>query len=115
MEPKVRAALEASIKHWEENLAAEEPYLVELGPAACALCQLFRKRIWRDTISCEDDNLGRCPVYKKTGEKGCEGSPYDGAVEAFGSWEFLETPFRRKMWQEAAQAELDFLKSLRED
>ena len=97
-------ALEASILHWQENVAAETPNQVNYGPWSCALCGIFWLR-----ANCEG-----CPVCKKTGERNCEKSPYYAAVEALNKWKLTPTPKNAAAWRKAAQAELDFLISLRE-
>lgn len=68
-------AFEASILHWQENVAAERPEDVRMGPDNCALCSLFF----------EDDCEG-CPVMRRTGYRGCSGTPYDLADGAFYMW-----------------------------
>jgi len=105
-------ALEKSIKHWEENLQAaldNEPDSVHVGAAACALCNKFAGQEKR-----YDDKCVGCPIYTKTGEKHCAGTPYrwvvyhqDRALERIdGSEDDLV---------KACKEELDFLKSLREE
>jgi hypothetical protein len=96
-----RAALEASIKHWEENVAAETAYDVKIGPNECALCRMY----W------EQHNCGECPVAAATGEPECDLTPFVDAWRAWGCWR--ESDDMRDAWRQAAQAELDFLKSLR--
>lgn len=105
MDDETRAALEASIRHWEENLAAETPDGVSIGPDNCALCDMFLY----DDVSC-----GKCPVAQRTGFGGCNYSPYENAEDALEDWdEYPNDEEYRATWRKAAQAELDFLKSLR--
>lgn len=96
-------ALEASILHWQENVKAERPEDVMTGPTNCALCSLFFEDV------CEG-----CPVMRHTGYRGCKNTPYDLADEAFYMW--IETYFNadRDVFRKYAQAEVDFLISLRE-
>ena len=96
-------ALEASILHWQENVAAETPSDVKLGPESCALCCTF-----------PDSDCHGCLVSKFTGREDCGGSPYIKAVDAFRNWQKNLTPASAAAWRAAAQAELDFLILLRE-
>lgn len=101
MSAKTLAALKASIRHWEENVAAETPDDVSVSASDCALCVLFF-----DFYNCAG-----CPVSAATGKHGCRDSPYETRVsEAFANWNYGMTP--RDEWRAAAQAELDFLRSL---
>lgn len=94
-------ALEESIKHWEENLAAERPEDVKLGSKNCALCAKY--------FGCL---CFGCPVKKATRRSNCFGSPYHDAVGARYDWKNGRST--KEQWQEAARAELEFLKGLRE-
>lgn len=100
------AALKASIAHWEKNLAAESPDDVRLGPRYCALCEAFPQ-------SCAG-----CPVAARTGVKGCRETPYGRACAAFNEWDSAVTngspnhAEKATAWRAAAQAEIDFLRSL---
>ena len=88
--------------HWQENVAAERPEDVRMGPDNCALCSLFF----------EDDCEG-CPVMRRTGRFGCRDSPYDLADEAFDMWIETRHDDARDEFRKHAQAEVDFLISLR--
>lgn len=111
MHPEVRAALEASIKHWEENVAAKTKAEASIFGDSCPLCQLFT-HAWQDEeyeISCcGHPDHGRCPVFARTSEDECGGSPWIHALKAWNNWKDSPTP----QWRAAAQAELDFLRSL---
>lgn len=104
MSERAATALEKSIKHWEENAAAGEDqfYSIHITSESCSLCDEFA----------DSDDCDGCPVSEKTGYGNCEFSPWPKAYWAHraylcerGSW---------KKWREAAKAELEFLKSLRE-
>lgn len=104
MDEKTREALEGSIKHWEENLAAENAFQASVTMDACSLCELFYM---------QNGNCEGCPVAG-SGFALCDGSPYDEAFEAFVSWR--DKPYDSEClirWQDAAKDELDFLVSLR--
>ena len=102
MEEKTLVALKKSIEHWEKN-AAPGDHPVSTKAKDCALCGLF---FW------EEDCAG-CPVYQRTGREGCHGSPYWSVVDAKLELCADESKGRlRKKLREAAQKELDFLKSL---
>ena len=98
MDERTLTALEGSIKKWEAIVAGTG---VDAGPKNCPLCQAFHE----DFLS--PDNKGNgcrgCPVYEKTGEYGCGGSPYDA----------YEDTDDEEEKQYAAEQELEFLKSLR--
>ena len=98
MDAKTLTPLEESIAHWERIRDGKEP---ELGVANCALCKSF--------IS---GGCVGCPVREFSGKPGCEGTPY--VVWAHLTevpnklYRIAETPEEIA----AAQAELDFLRSL---
>ena len=100
-----REALELSSKHWEENLAAATLEDASISASDCALCETFNM---------DRDSAGfcvGCPVFAKTREQFCGGTPYIDAICALDNWEEHDDP---SSWRIVAQAELDFLKSLRE-
>ena len=102
MPARTLAALKASIMHWTENVQAETPDQTRLGQDHCALCQAFPR------VDC----MG-CPVMKKTGQPGCDGSPYIDVMDAHAWWEDApDSPEARAEWVTAATAERDFLVSL---
>lgn len=101
MTPNTLRALRASIKHWEENAAAETPEEVGATARECALCAKF---IYG---GCTD-----CPVFYETGNELCEGTPYIAAFDALEAWEATPTPEAEAAFRIAARAEVDFLKSL---
>ena len=108
MNIKTAAALEDSIRHWEENLAAKMPLMAPVGPKDCALCNLF--------FFYSDCN--GCPVMEKTGRKYCEGTPYRKAASTRMRWRnSCEDATRdewREKWRRACRDEIAFLKSLRQ-
>ena len=96
-------ALESSILHWQENVAAERPGDVNLGPDDCALCKEYHA-----------SGCGGCPVAVKVNNILCRQTPYKMADLAFDDWEECPTPETAAAWRKAAQAMTDFLISLRE-
>lgn len=92
--------LEKSIKHWEKNVAAEYPEEASVAWRDCALCLEY---YYGDCVG--------CPIQAKTGESNCEGTPYNAADEALGSWIEYGDEFKPD-FRAAAQQMLDFLKSL---
>lgn len=95
MNAKTLKALRGSIAKWQ---AIVDGTGVDEGNKNCPLCQRFvyfwfgyKKPIAKMCVG--------CPVYEKTGKKGCRNTPYDDY--AYGSDSIKN-----------AQAELDFLKSL---
>lgn len=100
MDRRTLTALNASIKHWEENVAAEKPEDATFSPNDCALCRIFFEEIF----------CGNCPVAVRTGQGCCGGTPYYDAVDAHEDWQ--DCVGSRAAYREAARRELAFLKSL---
>lgn len=100
MTPEALKALKESIKHWEENVAAEKPNDASIRWLDCALCRNF---------FVNGDCFG-CPINDITG-RSCGGTPYFDAEAALFLWRKGDGDVA--LWRTAAQAELDFLKSLR--
>lgn len=100
MDEPTRTALEESIEHWEENLAhAEAGEVMKVSTASmdCALCQRFMGS------ACQG-----CPVSERTARLCCRNTPYHLVDKAV-----LENDLPGLI--SACQAELNFLKSLREE
>lgn len=57
--------LEEEIQRCQKIILGEE---VDMGKANCPLCKEF------------EHHCKGCPVYRKTGQAGCVGTPYDGWV-----------------------------------
>ena len=95
MNPKVREALESSIRHWERNVTGRTH---SLAAGDCALCRLFFYK----------KNCVGCPVRARTGKSHCEGSPYDAVQKTCFKFGSHSIQFREK-----ALEELRFLESLR--
>lgn len=99
-------AILASIAHWErmrDNLSyGERP-----DGKNCPLCQ---RAFENNQVNCE-----KCPVMRKTGLRGCYGTPWSDAHLAYID-AFAASPAKRKaaleVWKKAAQAEIEFLRSL---
>lgn len=106
MDKRTLKALKGSIKHWQENVDAETPDDATTDGFACDLCDEFHDK-YDDLPECAG-----CPVYKKTGQTGCTGTPYFPAHHALRDWRFKGTSSHKQAWRKAAQAELDFLISL---
>ena len=90
-------ALEESIRHWK-RLAAD-PYCERHGCGSCALCMLLMARHLH--IACE-----HCPVTKRTGLRGCIGTPQPSYGTAMANRD-------REGAYQAASREVKFLESLR--
>lgn len=80
MDSKTLNALNDSIAHWERLATGKRTVGESHQGNSCALCSLFF----------EDDNLLEtgnycegCPVYEKTGQRGCGGSPWMEANNTF--------------------------------
>jgi hypothetical protein len=96
-------ALEGSIAKWEAIVAGTG---TDQGTTNCPLCTMFF-----------EGRCGGCPVAESVGDAECSGTPYSewraAAHKTFGrhltsDW-YATTPQLVRL----AQAELDFLKSLR--
>lgn len=99
MKQETLAALKDSIAHWERMVA--NPAGPDRPSAKqCALCGLFNPSGQPAKNNC----LG-CPVYEKTGQKYCEGTPYDDAAFARATLDWEELRYH-------ALEELTFLRSL---
>ena len=106
-------ALRQSIAHWERMANGKRrkmfnhdngEYELEVPDADfCSLCVMagYNPRINKF------NDCKKCPVFMKTGLPGCDGTPYDKALDVFLSFGIDSDEFK-----EAAQEEVDFLKSL---
>lgn len=104
MNEEVLEALEASIRHWEENLElARNKQQIDTKAKSCALCRLFFFEDFELEIrrSPEEICVG-CPIMAKTGKAYCRKTPYVSAC-----WTPTDVT--------AVEKELLFLRSLRED
>lgn len=101
MLPETLEALEASITEWERKRAMMIPASITIGSTFCPLCVLFS----------EQECLG-CPIAQ-AGYDECIRSPYLIANIALWAWKSNPSSAgSRRQWEDAAQAEIDFLKSL---
>lgn len=104
MDEKTLEALRGSIAKWEKIVAGSE---IDRYSSNCPLCHAF-------CHTHQDRLCTGCPVEQRTGEGGCNLSPYDAwddYHERIMDPEQPRTAFDDKS-RELAQAELDFLKSL---
>lgn len=104
--------LEESIEHWKRLVSGNRNKYEEFGSNDCALCQAYLNWNKPGTQICAG-----CPVMEATGQTLCHGSPFDIIRDLDMEWrngnhnedeELMDTPD----FKEAAQKELDFLKSL---
>jgi hypothetical protein len=108
MDAKTLEALKGSIAHWEKNAQAGHPYGFSVKTEDCPLCDMFINN---------ETRCSGCPVMARTGSRLCADSPYDAARWAMHSWreyDGTESDYGGLMEaaHKAAQAEVDFLKSL---
>lgn len=94
MDARTEQALRESIAKWEKNAAVAKCKDAKVNSADCPLCELFAY-----------ENCRECPVKNHTGKSECYGTPYYKAREHY--YDNQLAAFR-----EAAQREVDFLKSL---
>jgi hypothetical protein len=104
MDEDTRRALEGSIQKWQAIVAGTG---ADKGGTNCPLCQKFAMETHKD---CEG-----CPVALRTGLPGCQNSPYDewSDHQYDAHDDELETRVHCPECRRLAQAELDFLISLR--
>lgn len=112
------AALEASIKHWEDNAVASFSK-ISLSSSSCALCHKFRFAQYSDDDDAQENDCIGCPIFEKTGEPYCDNSPYMQAAVAKSLWNqaryaVMSEIATRERFRAAARTMVDFLKSLRE-
>ena len=100
-----KEALDHSIEKWEtivEKLKEGGYELLNVHAPSCALCAKFFK--YSDDELTE--NCSGCPVYKKTGNKYCETTPYE---------KFSEHRIEHNLKLMYAIQELEFLKGLKDE
>lgn len=103
MSKRAETALRESIQKWEGIVAGTEG---DFGTKNCALCRLYYR-----AGTCD----ASCPVVRATKEEECGGTPYEKWAQLHAlRWEYVPDGLRAKTPEQkrAAQAELDFLKSL---
>lgn len=91
--PATAKALDASIGKWTRVVEKGERPLP--GGRDCPLCRIFNPSINNSNLTCE-----QCPIGIDTGEKWCEGTPFEVYADA---------PIRSPEEAEAAKAELAYL------
>lgn len=107
MDAKTLEALQGSIAKWESIVSGKGK---DDGGDNCPLCQLFNN----DDVDPDSDRICvGCPVAEKTDSVGCADTPY----EKWAALTWLNRPRFPRAAQNAeqitaAQAELDFLRSL---
>lgn len=97
MDDETLAALKGSIAKWEGIAAGA---CEDLGAINCPLCQAFMMK--HPFGSCAG-----CPIMERTGQPVCRDTPYEHFIS-------IDRPNKKrgKNYFAAAQAEVDFLKSL---
>jgi hypothetical protein len=103
MDAKTLEALKASIAKWERNAEAKTRFEYRTGDDDCPLCELF----------IYPGNCEGCPVFDRTGERFCRGTPYIKASNARMRWGAdPKSPDAPERAHAAARDEVAFLKSL---
>ena len=102
-------ALEQSIEHWRQLSTATSIGDVSIGATNCALCQLFNN----ETTPFKEGCVG-CPVWRRTGLRRCEGTPYQRTRRILEVWrEIPDSETIAEVFRGCAREELAFLESLR--
>lgn len=91
-----------SISHWERMRDGTQAEGESPDSFSCPLCRAYLKK----SMSFCDG----CPVKEASGESHCENSPWPMASMAW-----LARRRYPAVWKQAAQSEIDFLKSLKKD
>lgn len=115
MKKKAAKALDKSIRHWMEIIAASHTTPlgeIGMGVEECPLCEKF----W--DADCVD-----CPIMQKTGKPYCNKTPYYDVYDvqreyrntiAYNQHDGTKAKELRRRFHKAALREFEFLKSLRE-
>lgn len=93
---KALRALKASIAHWKRLATGKRLADETIFISSCALCSAFY-----DHGSCTG-----CPIKKRTGRAGCEGTPWIRTRNAVNNYTYNSDEFRS-----AAKKQLEFLQS----
>ncbi len=99
MDERTLTALKASIEKWERNARVERREDVLTGVQDCPLCKLFFSG------SCQG-----CPIAEAVNNIWCDDTPYEEASNVLSDW--YDGEATASDFHAAAQAEVDFLKSL---
>jgi len=111
MNPEILDALNDSIAHWERLASGKRKPNESVGIYDCALCRMFNKH----SEDGSDTRCKGCPVKEKTGIRFCKATPFVRAEEITEDLEIYDSPeeaMNSSEFKEAAQEELEFLKSL---
>lgn len=111
MKPEVLKALKSSIAHWERLASGKRIHNEGVGVDDCALCKMFNRHINLNGPDLDTRCFG-CPVREHTGQQFCRGTPFILAEEISDKIDEFDEPLDTAMFKEAAQKELEFLKSL---
>lgn len=97
-------AIRQSIIHWREVAKETWRARIDITSKSCALCKEYRNG--RDCSA--------CPVYKKTGQNMCVGTPYGACADHISSilWTHRMTKKERERWYRLAMEEVRFLEAL---
>lgn len=95
-------ALEKSIQHWKENLAAESPHQVSTSAQNCALCMNYI-----------DEHCMNCPIALHTGQRTCGNTPYISADKCHKEWEKVHERNGKDPMKMSVMAHTDAFKTAR--
>ena len=103
MKPETLEALKASIRKWDANAEAKTPEEYTLSTDDCPLCVRF---VMKDGC----DSIDGCPVWWRTRQRHCRGTPYGAAYDALKRWRDSRQDGDEA--RAAAREEAAFLRSL---
>lgn len=111
MNPETLNALKLSIAHWERLASGKRKRNECVSVDDCHLCRMFNKH---NTLTDppQDTRCEGCPIKERTGERFCKNTPFIEAEEISEQVDKYAEPMDAPEFQDAAQKELEFLKSL---
>lgn len=109
MNPETLKALQESIAHWDRLASGKRKHNECVSVGDCALCERFNTPVKSIELKCAG-----CPVFEKTGKQFCYDTPFTHAEAISDEMdpEDPNNPMDSEEFQEAAEDELEFLKSL---
>lgn len=105
--PNKVKALEESIQHWKENLAAESPLQASTSSQECALCQIY--------LGDYPTFCAGCPVSDHTGVRTCRNTPYDSADKSLTEWEDAAKALGDSSWAMSVASNTQRFKTARDN
>ena len=123
MDEKNKELLARTIYIWTVKKVVKVAWDVKMGSRECPFCQEY---VLNAPVGLE---CVGCPIYSKTGQKKCKGTPYESVLRAVGEWHYQSVRYphlhcddpsteevkAREAFIAACNDELTFLMSLEEE